>query len=86
LLRGYRGRPPADTGALEGLMQRLGQLAENVPEVAELDLNPVVVTADGLALVDVKLRLSPIAIETDPFVRALSTPRPPIDSTPPPDA
>jgi acyl-CoA synthetase (NDP forming) len=86
LLRGYRGRPPADTGALEGLMQRLGQLAENVPEVAELDLNPVVVTADGLALVDVKLRLAPIAIETDPFVRALSTPRPPIDSTPPPDA
>ena len=44
---------------------------------AELDLNPVVVTADGIALVDVKLRLAPIDVEVDPFLRALSQPRPP---------
>ena len=58
-------------------MQRLGRLAEDAPEIAELDLNPVVVTADGIALVDVKLRLAPIAVEADPFVRALSSPRRP---------
>ena len=64
-------------------MQRLGRLAEDVPEIAELDLNPVVVTADGIALVDVKLRLTPIAFEADPFVRALSRPRrPSTDSSP----
>ena len=55
-------------------MQRLGRLAEDAPEIAELDLNPVVVTADGIALVDVKLRLAPIAFEPGPFVRALSRP------------
>jgi acyl-CoA synthetase (NDP forming)/GNAT superfamily N-acetyltransferase len=77
LLRGYRGVPAGDTAALEDLMQRLGRLAEDVPEIAELDLNPVVVTADGIALVDVKLRLAPIAFEADPYVRALSRPRRP---------
>jgi acyl-CoA synthetase (NDP forming) len=75
LLQGYRGRPPADSAALEELLQRLGLLAEDVPEVAELDLNPVMVTADRIALVDVKLRLAPIDIEADPFLRALSRPR-----------
>ena len=84
LLRGYRGLPAGDTAALEDLMQRLGRLAEDAPEIAELDLNPVVVTADGIALVDVKLRLAPIAFEADPFVRALTRPRrPSTDSSPP---
>jgi len=46
-----------------------------VPEIAELDLNPVVVTTDGIALVDVKLRLAAIDVEADPFLRALSQPR-----------
>ena len=81
LLRGYRGRPPADTTALEDLVQRLGLLAEDVPEVAELDLNPVVVTDNGLALVDVKLRLAPIDVEADPFLRALSQPRHPMSGS-----
>ena len=54
LLRGYRGGPRGDTAVLEDLMQRLGRLAEDAPEVAELELNPVVVTANGIALVDVK--------------------------------
>ncbi len=85
LLRGYRGAPPGDTAALEDLVQRLGLLAEDAPEVAELDLNPVVVTADGIALVDVKLRLAPIAVEADPLPRTLSGPlRPAIGSSPSP--
>jgi acyl-CoA synthetase (NDP forming) len=75
LLQGYRGRPSGDTAALEDLLQRLGLLAEDIPEVAELDLNPVIVTTDGVALVDVKLRLAPIAAEIDPVLRALSAPR-----------
>jgi acyl-CoA synthetase (NDP forming)/GNAT superfamily N-acetyltransferase len=81
LLSGYRGRPPADTAALEDLVQRLGLLAEDVPEVAELDLNPVVVTTDGIALVDVKLRLAAIDVEADPFLRALSQPRHPMSGS-----
>lgn len=57
LLDGYRGEPPADVAALERLVVSLGQLAVDVAEVAELDLNPVVVSPDGAVLVDVKVRL-----------------------------
>ena len=39
----------------------LGALATDVPEVAELDLNPVLVTPDGCSLVDVKVRLAAAA-------------------------
>ena len=45
LLFGYRGAPPVDVAALEDLLLRVGRLAERVPEVAEIDCNPVVVSA-----------------------------------------
>jgi acyl-CoA synthetase (NDP forming) len=59
LLFGYRGRPEVDVDALEDLLLRVGRLAEDVPEVAEMDLNPVVVTASGAVAVDVKVRVAP---------------------------
>jgi acetate---CoA ligase (ADP-forming) len=59
LLFGYRNSPPVDVAALEGLLLRIGRLAEEVPEVAELDCNPVVVSAAGAMVLDVKLRLTP---------------------------
>jgi acyl-CoA synthetase (NDP forming) len=54
LLRGFRGAPPADTDALRDLLLRIGRLAEMVPEIAELDLNPVLVHPDGYTLVDAR--------------------------------
>ena len=60
LLRGYRGSPPADVAALRELLLRLSRLVEEIPEVAEMDMNPVVVRAAGagaLAL-DARLRLA----------------------------
>jgi acyl-CoA synthetase (NDP forming) len=74
LLAGYRGAVPADTRAVEDLLLRLGRLAEDLPEVAELDLNPVLVGPDGLVAVDVKLRLAPVGTEPDPALRALREP------------
>ncbi|MGI5240129.1 GNAT family N-acetyltransferase [Dactylosporangium sp. CA-139066] len=71
LLTGYRGTAPADTPALEDLLLRLGRLAEDFPEVSELDLNPVLVGPRGCTAVDVKLRLSPVGAEPDPYVRHL---------------
>jgi len=59
LLEGFRGTPPAATGQLARLATRLGQLAVDVPEVAELDLNPVMVGPDHCTVVDAKLRLAP---------------------------
>ena len=41
LVAGFRGAPPADAAALADLLHRLSRLADDFPEVAELDLNPV---------------------------------------------
>jgi hypothetical protein len=65
LLAGYRGGPAVDTQAVEDLLLRLGRLAESLPEVAELDLKPVLARPDGVVAVDVKLRLAPIGNEPD---------------------
>jgi acyl-CoA synthetase (NDP forming)/GNAT superfamily N-acetyltransferase len=58
LLDGFRGAPRADVESLEQLVVDLGRLALDVPEVAELDLNPVLVGPHGSAVVDVKLRVA----------------------------
>jgi len=47
LLEGFRGSPPTDTQALEDLLLRLSVLVEDIPEIAELDLNPVKVMPQG---------------------------------------
>ena len=56
---GYRNTPRVDTDALEGLLVRVGLLAEHAPEIAVLDINPVIVGADGAIVVDLALRLEP---------------------------
>src|SRR5690606_14991728 len=71
LLTGYRGTPPADTAALEDLLLRLRRLAEELPEVAELDLNPVLAGPDGVMAVDAKLRLAATGEEPHPVLRRL---------------
>jgi len=58
LLEGYRGSAPADVAGLEQLVLAVGRLAADVRELAELDLNPVLVGAHGCAVVDVKMRLA----------------------------
>jgi acyl-CoA synthetase (NDP forming) len=65
LLEGFRGSPAVDLEALQALVVTIGSLAVEVPEVAELDLNPALAGPDGVSLVDVKLRLAPVA-DTDP--------------------
>ena len=42
LLLGHRGSPPVDTAALADVLLRVSRLADDLPEVAELDLNPVI--------------------------------------------
>jgi acyl-CoA synthetase (NDP forming)/GNAT superfamily N-acetyltransferase len=64
LLDGYRGTPRADVAALEDLVLALGRLALDVPEVAELDLNPVLAGPERAVLVDVKVRLAhPVGVD-----------------------
>jgi acyl-CoA synthetase (NDP forming)/RimJ/RimL family protein N-acetyltransferase len=71
LLAGHRGRPEADVDSLERLIVSVGRLADEVPQVAELDLNPVLVAPDGCVVVDLKLRLA-VATDVDrALLRAL---------------
>jgi acyl-CoA synthetase (NDP forming) len=65
LVAGFRGAAAADRSALVELLVRLSCLADDLPEVAELDLNPVLANADGCVVVDARVR-----------VRATSSPRP----------
>jgi acetate---CoA ligase (ADP-forming) len=63
LLRGYRGAPPADAAALKDLLHRINAMVEDLPEVVELDLNPVFVRPDGQGVVaaDVRMKLAPVS-------------------------
>src|SRR5207248_10106037 len=56
LVRGFR-REPADAEALADLVLRLSRLAEDIPEVIELDLNPVLALAEGCVAVDARVRV-----------------------------
>jgi acetyl coenzyme A synthetase (ADP forming)-like protein len=58
LISGWRGAPPADTAALTDLLYRLSRLSVDLPQVAELDLNPVLAGPDGCVAVDARARVS----------------------------
>ncbi|MFC4549905.1 MULTISPECIES: acetate--CoA ligase family protein [Halorussus] len=52
LLRGYRGTPPADVSALAGVVATVGDLVVENEAVAEIDVNPVLATAEGAVALD----------------------------------
>jgi acyl-CoA synthetase (NDP forming) len=57
LLDGYRGAPPLDVAALEEVLLRVSALVEAHPEIAEMDLNPVIVLSRGAVIVDARIRV-----------------------------
>jgi hypothetical protein len=57
LVAGFRGRPPLQREALADLLHRLSALALDVPELAELDLNPILVDENGYYAIDRRVRL-----------------------------
>jgi acetyl coenzyme A synthetase (ADP forming)-like protein len=61
LLQGVRGEPPSDLPALYAVLGRVAQLALDLPQVQELDLNPVIVrpSGEGAYAVDARLVLGP---------------------------
>jgi len=60
LLRGFRGHPAADIEALREVVLRVSQLAEAIPEITELDLNPVMVlpVGNGCRIVDARIKVA----------------------------
>jgi acyl-CoA synthetase (NDP forming) len=68
LLFGYRGSEPVDVAALEQLLLRVARLADDLPEVAELELNPVIVTRGGASVLGATARVAapPVRLDTGP--------------------
>jgi acyl-CoA synthetase (NDP forming)/RimJ/RimL family protein N-acetyltransferase len=71
-LFGHHGADPVDVPALEDLLGRVACLADELPEVAELELNPVVVSAHGLAALHAVVRLARPIERADTFRRELT--------------
>jgi acetyltransferase len=61
LLHGFRDTPPADLAAVESVLIAVSQLLADVPELAELDINPLIVDAQGAIALDARIRLSAAA-------------------------
>lgn len=57
LLRGFRGAPRCDEAALRDVVLRVSALVEACPTIAELDLNPVMMTPAGASVVDARIRV-----------------------------
>src|SRR3954470_5477089 len=58
LVAGWRGAPAADRSSLVDLLHRLSRIAVDLPEVAELDLNPVLADPNGCVAVDARIRIA----------------------------
>jgi acetyl coenzyme A synthetase (ADP forming)-like protein len=82
LLEGYRNNPKGDIAALEEAMQKVSALIWAVPELMEMDLNPVKILepGDGVVVVDARMRIEPVAPARMPEMRDLPgvTTNPPV--------
>jgi acyl-CoA synthetase (NDP forming) len=58
LLTGYRGAPALDVDALSQVLHRVSALVDDLPEIAEMDLNPVFVLEKGAVAADVRVRVT----------------------------
>jgi acyl-CoA synthetase (NDP forming)/GNAT superfamily N-acetyltransferase len=74
LLAGYRGDVPADLAALEDLVLRLAALAEDLPEVRSLALEPVLASAAGAFVSSARLTVGPPPSRHDSGPRRLRSP------------
>lgn len=72
-LFGYRGARAVDVSALEDVIARVSCLADGRPEIADLELNPVVVAEHGVAVLGAEIRVAPPPGRTDTGRRELST-------------
>jgi acyl-CoA synthetase (NDP forming) len=63
MLTGARGRPPLDVGQAAAALAALSRVAAAHPEIAELEINPLLVTPDGAIALDARLVLAPTTQE-----------------------
>lgn len=73
LLSGHGGAPAADLAALREALLRVSRLADDVPEVAAIELDPVIARADGVSAVAARVRITPVE-PPDPYLRRIGDP------------
>jgi hypothetical protein len=68
LFLGYRGHPAADVAALQDVLLRVSRLVEEVPQISELDLNPVFALPPGQScrIVDARIGVKPVGVTAAP--------------------
>jgi len=71
MLDGVGGTEPVDRAALEDLLVRVGQIADDIPEIADLRIEPVVVSPRGLVVLGARATLRRARVRTDTGVRRL---------------
>ncbi|NNG24854.1 bifunctional acetate--CoA ligase family protein/GNAT family N-acetyltransferase [Telluria aromaticivorans] len=76
LLAGYRNSPPADVDAICRTLVQVAQLVIDMPEIAELDINPLLADGDGVVALDARLRLAPVEAGAHPLDRLAILPYP----------
>ncbi|HEU5267450.1 MAG TPA: acetate--CoA ligase family protein [Jatrophihabitans sp.] len=85
LLDGYRGTPPVSRAAVRDVVVRLAMLLDDLPMIAEIDLNPLICRSAAVLAVDARVRVAPAPYHPDPLVRQLR-PALPSPQTPPAQA
>ncbi len=77
LLAGYRDRPPADMNTICLTLLKVSQLIADLPEIAELDINPLLADAEGVLALDARIRVEPtqengpVRLAIRPYPKAL---------------
>jgi acetyltransferase len=76
LLAGFRDHPCANLEALYDVLVRIAQMAADLPELVELDINPLLADAAGVLALDARMRLAPAPAGQDPLARLAILPYP----------
>lgn len=72
ILHGYRGATPSRLDSIEDLLIKLAQLKDDIAALVEIELTPVVASADNTHVVGARMRVAPLSTERDPLARGLS--------------
>ena len=76
LLAGYRNRPPADMEAICRSLIQVSQMVADLPELRELDINPLLADSNGVIAVDARVRVQACAVPADGVERFAIRPYP----------
>ncbi|WP_297511587.1 GNAT family N-acetyltransferase, partial [uncultured Caulobacter sp.] len=70
LLNGYRHQPPADIAAIAGVLDAISAMAVDLPDIVELDINPLKADANGVLALDARMVITPVQAVESPLVIA----------------